>query len=81
MEQILVLRSDFYSKLNANNTQSDFTINFDNPLDFTDGYNCGLVEVIFPTKFKNIPQEMTARKITIMFGSSQKKFHLKIKFS
>ena len=72
MTDIIILRSDFYSDINPNNTQSKFTTNFDNPLDFSNGYEIGVVEIIFPTNVKNIPIDEYSRRIKIAFETKSK---------
>lgn len=65
MNDIIILRSDFYSNINPNNTQSCFTTDFDNPLDYSEGCEVGIVEIIFPTNIKNCPIENEKRKILL----------------
>lgn len=63
MNDILILGSDFYSDINPNNTQSCFTIDYENPLDYSEGCEVGIVEIIFPTNIKNCPLQEDKRRI------------------
>lgn len=63
MNDILILRSDFYSEINPNNTQSCFTTDYENPLDYSGGCEVGIVEIIFPTNIKNCPIDENKRRI------------------
>lgn len=77
MNQIITLRSDFYSPLNPSNTQSNFSTDFENAFDFSRDDECGLVEIIFPLSIKNVPEDLSSREIKIGFSYHDKKILFK----
>lgn len=77
MTEIIILRSDFYSPLNPSNTQSNFSTDFETAFDFSNDYECGLVEIIFPLSIKNIPEDVISREINIGFSYNRRKILLK----
>ncbi len=52
---IVTLPSDVISESNINNTMSNYKTDFNDPFDLKGSYECGLVEIIYPTTVKNIP--------------------------
>ena len=55
---LLTLPSDFTSDVFKNNKISNYKIDFKNPFKLTEDYECGLVEMIFPTSVRNIPKDV-----------------------
>jgi hypothetical protein len=52
---IITLPSDVFSENNRNNTMSNYKTDFIDPFNLNGSYECGLVEIIYPTSVKNIP--------------------------
>ena len=55
---LITLPSDFTSELHPNNIISNFKTEFKVPFNLSNNYECGLVEIIYPTTICNIPFDM-----------------------
>ena len=55
---IVTCPSDFNSKIHKNNTLSHFKIDYDIPFNLSKDYEVGIVEIIYPTNIKNVPNDV-----------------------
>ena len=67
---LLHIPSDFSSETIKDNTISNFKINYDESFKLSLDYECGLVEIIYPTSVRNIPDNIKF-KIAFYYQGAQ----------
>ena len=55
---IINLPSDTFSEIHQENTISHFKTDFKIPFELSNNYQCGLVEIIYPSSVRNIPTDI-----------------------
>ena len=66
---LVTIPSDFYSSTIKDNKISNFKIDYEIPFNLSDDYMCGLVEIIYPTSVRNIPDDV---KFSVYFQMDNK---------